>query len=808
MITGLLALGFTGNLIAQNLLVKGRTADAATGEPIGYAVATLLRDSTILTAAAATDKGHFELKAPAKGRYRLTVSLVGYQPYEQIVEINASTTNIGTIKLHEGVDIADVVVTVQKPLVLSDAEKMSYSVEDDPQASTSTLEEIIRKVPQLSIDAEGNVLLNGESNYKILVDGRSNATMSNQFKEVIKSMPASQIQRIEVITNPSTKYEAEGVGGIINLITDRTKRFDGYYGSLSGGANLYGSPMYYGNVNTSVQSGKFAIGLMGYYSNYASDGRYAMRSESEQENFGSDTRYQRSEGVSPYKGDHYGATLDVSYTIDTLNLLTLNAALYAGAGKTPGALSQTELLDPDRKLLMSFGSESNSRYKYLGGSVGLAYEHTFGRRGHTLTISDEWEISPNESHTLNRFTGVESFDSYESLSEQESRTMGNTLQIDYVNPLSQRHNIEAGMKYIFRSSENDQLNSILASDLAMPDRMEYRQQVLAIYAGYGFSAGRWSGRVGTRLEQTWNRAEVTEPDAAPYRFDNDLTNLVPYASISFRPQDRHSLSLSYTQRLQRPGIQWLSPAVNDTQPTSVSFGNPDLQAAIYHTVNFQYGHFSPKWSLMAGLSTRLSNNNMTSYTYNRDGVTYSTYSDEVRSRFYGINATLSLRPSQKLNLSLTIQGGYNDFNFAPQGIRTDRFACSENLNVDVALWKEGRLMLGEYYNSGDARLGSWNDPFWYYYAGIKQSLFKKQLDITLMVTNPFNGTTEWSTHAETPTYASYSKTLMKSRAVSLRVSWRFGQQQVRVKRTARSIQNDDLQQGGQQNTGAPTGMGM
>ncbi len=799
---------------AQSVLVKGRTVDASTGKAAGYATATLLRDSTIVDAVAASAEGYFEVKAPAKGDYRLQLTLVGYQTLEHRFKAEGARCDLGELKLREGVDIGDVVVTVQKPLVVADAEKMSYSVEDDPQASTSTLEEVIRKVPQLSLDAEGNVLLNGESNYKVLVDGRSNATMGSQFKEVIKSMPASQIKRIEVITNPSTKYESEGVGGIINLITDRSQRFEGYNGSLSGGANLYGSPMYYGSGNTSIQSGRFAIGVMAYYSHYAAQDKWAMQTESRQENFGTPGQLQQTESLTPYRGNHYGATLDLSYAIDTLNLITLNGSFYSGKNRMNDNWSMTEILTKEAEIQSRFGSLSEMDQSYLGASVSLGYEHTFRRPGHTLTLSDEWEISPNESNGLYQITGYEAFDSYSTQRDEQHSTMGNTLQIDYVNPLNLNHNIEAGLKHIFRSSESDAVSldpTQEGSAEASLDRMEYRQHILALYAGYGFNFTKWSGRIGTRLEQTWNRAKVTEPESSPYSFDNNLTNLVPYASITFRPKQRHSLSLSYTQRLQRPSIEWLSPAVDDSQPLSRKEGNPDLKSAIYHTFNLQYGFFAPKWSLMAGATARLSNNNMTTYTYQQSGITYHTYSDKVHSRYYGLNASLSLRPSQRLNLSFTVQGGYNDLSFAPQGIYTDRFSFSENLNLDVALWKEGRLMVGEYYNSGDGHLGGWTEEFWYYYAGLKQSLFKKRLDLSLMVTNPFNGTTEWENHTSTPTYAGYSKTVMKSRSVSLRISWRFGKQNVQVKRTSRTIQNDDVQQSAGQSPqpgGAGAGMGI
>ena len=153
---------------AQNrFAVRGRAVDAASREPVGYATAVLRRDSTVVSALAADAGGAFELTCPGKGRYRLEVTMVGYNPAVSEVEVAGPATELGDVELKQGVEIADVVVSVQKPLVVNDAEKLTYSVEDDPQASTSTLDEIIRKVPQLSLDAEGNVLLNGPSNYKL-----------------------------------------------------------------------------------------------------------------------------------------------------------------------------------------------------------------------------------------------------------------------------------------------------------------------------------------------------------------------------------------------------------------------------------------------------------------------------------------------------------------------------------------------------------------------------------------------------------------------------------------------------------------
>ncbi|MDE6779149.1 MAG: carboxypeptidase regulatory-like domain-containing protein, partial [Alistipes sp.] len=220
--------------------ITGRAVEAADStQGVGFATVSLLRDSTIVTAVAADGDGRFTIRTAQRGDMSLQITMIGYQTATRAVAVAAGATDVGDIAMEEGVAIDDVVITVQKPLVTSDAEKLTYSVENDPDAASSTLEEIIRKVPQLSLDAEGNILLNGSSDYKVLLNGHNSSMFSgNNLKEIIKSMPASQIKRIEVVTNPSMKYEADGASGIINRITAKKNDMNGYNGSVHFGMRV------------------------------------------------------------------------------------------------------------------------------------------------------------------------------------------------------------------------------------------------------------------------------------------------------------------------------------------------------------------------------------------------------------------------------------------------------------------------------------------------------------------------------------------------------------------------------------------
>ncbi len=502
-------------------VVRGVIADRDSSEPIGYATASISRDSTVVTAVAAGLDGQFTLPVADKGSYRLNVAAVGYDPFTQEITVGGAVADLDTLRLRPGIEIEQVVVKAQKPLIVSDAEKMTYSVEDDPQASSSTLEEIIRKVPQLSLDADGNVLLNGQSDYKILLNGHQSGSLGSNFKDIIKSMPASQIKKIEVITNPSTKYDAEGVGGILNLVTEKKRAFDGYNGSVRTGTSLLNGFSYYGNANASVQIGKFAASLSAYYSHYENNDNPST-SESHQENFDSQTaRFQDSYGKSTYGGNYFGATLDASFQPDTLNLVTLNASLWTGRNRNHDQTNLT-VSDPQLDPLFGYLMHNRNRYRYIGGTVGMSYEHTFNRSEHTLTLSDEVEIDPDDYDDFTAFDAVLGPVPTGQFINEKTRKVNNTVQIDYINPLSEHHQIEAGAKHIYRYNRIMDTYQIEKAGQYVPDTegphaaMTYRQHIVALYAGYNLTFDKWAGRLGARMERTWNDANGEERDADTY----------------------------------------------------------------------------------------------------------------------------------------------------------------------------------------------------------------------------------------------------------------------------------------------------
>ena len=781
-----------------NYSIEGRVVESSTDKAIGYATVALLQtDSTVVAAVAADATGVFKLNAKAKGNYTLQISSVGYTTLNRPIEIIEERTKLGRIALEQGVDIKEVVVAVQKPLIVADDEKLAYSVEDDPDAATSQLVDIMRKVPQLSVDAEGNVLLNGQSDYKVLVNGRSSSMMSKNFKSVIESMPAGSVKKIEVITNPSTKYEAEGVGGIINIITNR-KVTGGYNGNV----NISGSNHYFlnGNAYFAAQAGKFSISASAYMQGTKS--RLTHRGEGFREVFDDPTMHLMTSSTGmKYNGKYLGAYFNASYEIDTLNLITLEGGYHNGKNRS-NASSKTEIFSIDNNRVMAYDNYLDSRYDYNSYWASANYQHRFNREEHTLTLSYEMDLSPDKEDQLYDVLNTFNYPTSARRNLGDNGSFDNTVQIDYFNPINKVHSIEAGTKYIYRRYTNESQTLlrdeatdefVIAPDYPRSD-MNYTQNILALYAGYHVKGKKLSGRVGARMEQAWSDvAVVTEKDKITY--DPSLFNVIPYASANYRPNDANTLSLSYTQRLSRPNLWNMNPYRKES-PMSVSYGNPDLDATLAHSVALSWRRFSSSWNISLGTTGSFSNNALCPYSFVEDGVTHSTYGNIAKRQVYGLNGTIGYRSGVKFNVQLSGQGGYNVIKAPTLNLANDGFTYNISLYASAALWKDATIYCNGYaYRFGVDLENSYKQTYFSYGFGLRQQLFKKKLTLSLTASNPFTSKMKLTSVTETNSYRSENTSWQTPRQFSFSIGYRFGKTQVNVKSTNRSIQNDDMESG-------------
>ncbi len=794
----LLFCSFSIFVVSAETLVSGKVKDAAKGSGVAYATVSASRDKAIVTAVAADASGNFELRLKEDGDYSVDISAVGYQSATHQVSALGKPIALGEILLSEGVEVDAVAVTVQKPIVTADAEKLSYSVEDDPEAQSSTLEEIIRKIPQLTIDADGKVLMNGQSDYKILVNGRAAGAMGRNFNDIIKSMPASSIKKIEVITNPSMKYDAEGAGGVLNIITSKT-RFDGYNGnvSLSGGSSF--NRNYSGQLssNFTVQKDKFSLSGGLYMGGSDSDNDPTGYHDVTMENLNADAPYSKLKQFSEqgWGGKNLYANLSMGYQIDTLNLLTVEASCWFGNWNSK-RVNNTSYLGAEDNMLGSYTANEFSQNRWKGVDLLAAYEHTFaGKEGHNLTVSEYFSVTPPTENISNEDTVYPDGTSFLYSTTSLNKGFENVLQADYNNKWG-NHSLEAGAKHTLDHSSLAQQGT--TSQAAATTTLT--KNIAALYAGYAYSHKSLTARAGARLEGAWYNSQSVSSKTENYK--SALVNVVPYLSLSYKIKEGHNLSLSYSERLSRPGIQSLSPYVTETS-LSRSYGNPDLKTGVNHSVRLKYAWMNNKWTVSPELMTMFSNNRVAVYQFvDKDGLINQTWLNHGRNRAYALQTSLSYRPSQKLQLAADLRVGYFEDGIPSENVAVAGWAFSESVNVTVGLWKGARLTLSEYCAKMQPQqtmvAQNW---FLTTSARLGQKLLKDKLELSLSVQNPHSKTMKHDLLMTSPTYVQNLIATNISRSIRLSVSYRFGKQGLYVKKTKRKSDSSSEEIGGGQQQG-------
>lgn len=806
----LLAALFAATAAARaQTVVKGRVTDTD-NVPVGYATVAALRGELPVSAVAADAEGRFTLSVKEAGEYTLSISAVGYTAATQPLTAAGKLIDLGDVRLTKGVEVEAVVLTVQRPIVTADAEKLAYSVEDDPEAQSSTLEEIIRKVPQLSIDADGNVLMNGQSDYKILVNGHASNAMSRNFSEVIKSMPANSIKRIEVVTNPSMKYDAEGTGGVLNIITSKA-RFDGYNGSVNTSWNFAETGMWMTNnsANLAVQTDKLTLSGAFYYSYADGLDKTGGTSRSSIENLadGDTYKYMNSAGEYGFRFRSLYANLQASYQIDSLNLLTAEFSAYDGYSRTRQE-NVVEYLDALRDPIRRYESHNDARPEWGGYDLGVNYEHTFRREGHTLTLSDNVSLAPPTGQpSEERITDLVGTAGYASLfADNREQSLSNVLQIDYNNPLGKGQALEAGLKHNY---DYDKQRSVNIYDQTLETNGDTRltKHILGLYAGYSYTTQKLSIRFGGRLESARYKLQ-SDDNGERQRYTSNLTNVVPYASLTLTPATGQMVALSYTQRLRRPSVSAMSPYVSESATTRV-YGNPDLETGVSHSINLRYSRFTNKWTLAVGLTGNLSDNLASRYSFIDDeGFINSTYANDGRMQFYLGDLSLSYRPSQRLNLSASLRGGWGKYRLPNQGIETEGWSYAQSLNATIGLWKGCRLTLSEYLSLPEISMTStYSRPFLFMNIRLGQKFLKEKLECSIAVANPFEKSMKFSSCTRTPSYIQRAYNYNRQRGIRFSLSWRFGKQQIAVKQTNRKNDTTTESIGGGDKSAAAGGMG-
>jgi len=686
-------------------------------------------------------------------------------------------------------DLDGVVVKAQRQLVKQEIDRIGYDVQADEESKTQTVTDMLRKVPLVTVDGEDNITVKGNSNFKVYKNGHYDANLSKNAKEVLKAMPASMVKRIEVITDPGAREDAEGVDAILNIIMMDGSKFDGITGVVSATCSTLGNP----NLYTSLtgQAGPLVLSVDYGYGGMSSRGT-ENKSETVRSFLQTGNRLQaQSEGSNP-GSIHYG-NLNASYDIDSLNLLSASFGGYFYKLNVQGDGS-TNLFNVN-DLLYSYDSHYwMPGYSHHSWNGRIDYEHKTRRKGERLTLSYMLALTRQHTDQENDYTNLVDapFSYSRSLQTERERFTEHTFQLDWLRPLGKGHQIEVGAKYIDRNNNSHNTQDFGGDLSETNNEFEHTTRVMAAYTDYIYKSEKWSARAGLRYEYSFMQGRY--PDGKGDAFSHRLNDWVPQASLKYQLSTSQSLKLNYTTSINRPGISYLNPAVI-TSPNVIQSGNPMLESTHSQSLALTYMYIGRRLTLQLAPSYRFASNGIASIQTAEDDIRYVTYDNILRLRRFSFEQYAQWRPFDATTLVVHNTLGYEHFANPNLGYRN--YGWSENYYVNLSQqlpWKL-RLTISVYGKIGCSPTSVYNMQHAWFdcYASLQRSFLKDdRLTVRIGANTPFNEYRSTCNETVNGDFRDTQTSWVRRRSFSLSVTYRFGSLKAKVKKTDHTIENDDV----------------
>ena len=707
-----------------------------------------------------------------------------------IATAQTDSTNVKNDSITWNQELEGIVVKAQKQLFKQEIDHIAYDVQGDEESKTQTVMDMLRKVPMVTIDGQENILVKGNSNYKIYKNGHFDPSLTKNAKEVLKSMPASMVKRIEVITDPGAREDAEGVDAILNIVMVDGSKMQGITGVVSATYTSLNHPNFYSSLTG--QMGKL---LMSVEYGYGGMSNRESENITETDRTYLDTRNRmlaRSNGTNP--GSIHYTNLNASYDIDSLNLISASFGGYFYKLDVKGD-SWTSLYNPSNQTLYNFSNHYwMPGYSHQSWDGRLDYEHKTRRKGERFTLSYMLALTRQHTDQENTYSELENtpFSYTGSLQTERERFTEHTLQADWLRPLGKGHQLEIGTKYIDRNNNSHNTQDFYGTDLLTNDEFQHTTRVLAGYADYIYNSEKWSARAGLRYEYSFMRGSY--PDGKSDTFDKHLGDWVPQATLKYQLTDAQSLKLNYTTSINRPGISYLNPAIV-TSPSVIQQGNPELSSSHNQRISLIYSYILPQLTLQIAPAYNFSSGGISSVQTAKNDIRYYTYDNILRYRRFSIEQYVQWKPFDGTTLVINNNLRYEHNENPDLGYRT--FGWSDNYYINLSQnlpWKL-RLNLSVYGKIGHSPSGIYYMQHSYYdnYASLQRSFLKDdRLTVRLGVNTPFDKYLPSEAETVNGDYRDYQKSWNRGRSFTLSITWRFGSLKTSVKKTEHSIDNDDV----------------
>ncbi len=786
---------FSGTVIDEN------------NEPVPYATIRVLsaNDDKLINGTIAEDDGKWVIKNVAEGEYKIVISFIGYEsitagPYT-VTGKGESHTLENSVLASSSTELEQVVVEGQRELIEDKVDRIVYNAEQDKTTAGGDASDVLRRVPLLSVDLEGNVSLRGSSNITVLIDGKPSTITAGNLADALRQIPADEIASVEVITSPSARYDAEGTGGIINIITKKNNLQGGTL-SVNTGVGYRGSNL---GINAGYRTGKLGLslggnGFAGYNILGSLENTQIVTDESGNE---LSRTYQFAETVSSRISGRYNFGWD--YTFNKYHFVGggVNYRIFDSRSDQNDRLTEFTSTAGTSSVVEDVFTLSNSNsvdinFNYIrsfeekGKEISLITLYSQDNRNNDFTIDDLSESNPSSIKNDNVSTNKEF-----------------TVQLDYVEPMGDKARFETGVKNIsrnvtsdftlFRRQGTDPFAEVQGA--SVNNSFNYVQNVSA-----GFVSGlmelpsNFTVQAGGRYEYTTIRANFAGGEDLEI---GDYGTFVPSINMSKKLKNNMTLKLGYSRRIARPSLQFLNPNINAANPLNISQGNPDLLPEMTDQVELSLSRFKRTTSLNVSVFVRSTNGSIQSVreTIGQDTV-FTTFQNIGEADAYGVNAFGSVRKGK-----LTLNGGIDAFYSVLTNNIDDPLFNAENEGFvfngrmfgSYKLSKLWTIQMFGFYRSSRVQLQGFSNPFYIYSLSINRNFKNDKGSIGIGANNFATPRSNLDSEVTTPLLIQRSTRELQLLNFRINFSYRIGKLTQRASKKVKKISNDDLKQGGSNN---------
>ena len=788
----------TSQVTMAQTTVKGVLMDETLGEAEPFATIRVFKSGKTDKPVAmflTKEDGQFSQEVKGKGKFDIVFSSIGKEDLKlNVVLGQENPLDLGTLYIKENATmLKGVEIVAQKPLVKMEVDKMSYNVAEDEDAKSNTVLDMLRKVPMVTVDGQDNISVNGSSSFKVYVDGMPNVMFSSNPSMVFKSMPATAVKSIEVLTNPGAKYDAEGAAGVLNIIMNKqnpqaAQSLNGYNGTLraSVGTKQLGASLFLNG-----QQGKLSYSA-NVMTSYNKPGETTTETEQIQDNGASQILTSTNDVKTPFTM----GTLNLGYQIDEMSALNLTAQVNSMTMKSEGTSLTT--LTSGLTPITSYSSTTDMKNSRTSFNGSLDYQRFFNKE-HTQSLALTYQLnySPATTDMTNNFgTTSDYIDLTDRNSENHDKTLNHTFQLDYTMPLGVGQTLSLGGKLQLHNASSDSkyyLKGIY--DPTSSSDYEYKNSILA---GYGEYAGNWNKfglKAGLRYEYTWQDVEYHLGNGEDFK--KNYGSLVPTASLQYTLGMGSNIGLTYNMRISRPGISYLNPYVDKTNPIAISYGNPELDVEKNHNISLVYNAFTSKLMVNLNLHHNFVDNAISQYSfYDSDNLLNTTYGNVVQRHQTGLSGYVNYLFTKDTRIFFNGSLNYLDLRSDVLDQQNSGWTASAMIGLQQTLPWDLKLSAFAITSTKSYTLQGWSGGFNLLTASVSKSLLNDKLTLGIQGILGLNGGGKINIESESrgKNFTSHNLVKVPIYGVTFTVSYTFGNNKIRAKQHTNRVQNDFIEQ--------------